>query len=535
MITENISCAAVFSIRSFADSDNSLLTFEICVSEPLQAGGDFVFRYNASSYFAVDGSVSAVISDAGDESSSDADVTVSDSSVSVSGFDFGADDTEKPRKLIIKVPLKGVAAETGSFPAVGECSGMFDARGNLYAEAPQVELYIPTVLDLGSNKTRLPHVEKFFLNVFGNTAYFKKLWPTLSSLRRVGENIYLLDYQYDYDIDDLMQHGAASALKLLSYASRHILGGGLKFKEGEFGGGCSAFEAYNESGEYIMGRNFDYMDGPCYVVWTHPKNAYASISMVDANFLLTFDRLKPATTMGRFQALKAPYLCLDGMNEKGLVIAVLQIHADGTKQDTGKIKMFTTAMIRICLDKCATVNEAIELFKTFDVQDTIALGYSLGCCFHYMLTDANGDSAVIEYVNNEIRVIRAEDMDSDKLFVANFYLSEDGGRDMEAYDPEGMERYDMIKAALEQNGNVLNFDQTFDLLSDVHLNYRHNNNLYDITTLWSCLYNNKQLTMSLAARMDYGKIYTFSVKEPMCVHSIDSVEVKMPIEGIDLR
>ena len=284
-----------------------------------------------------------------------------------------------------------------------------------------------------------------------------------------------------------------------------------------------------------MGRNFDYMDGPCYVVWTHPKNGYAAISMVDANFLLTFDKLKPHSTAGRFQSLTAPYLCLDGMNEKGLAIAILQIHADGTKQDTGRIKMFTTAMIRCCLDKCATVDEAIVLMQSFDVQDTIALGYSLGCCFHYMLTDANGDAAVVEYVNNEMRVIRAGDKGFDNLFVTNFYLAPDGGEGMDSYDPEGMERYDVIAQTLTENHGVLNFAQAFDLLSDVHLNYRHNNNLYDITTLWSLLYNNDKLTMSLAARMDYSQIYTFSVTNPKCVYSIDSVDVKTPLEGRDYR
>lgn len=362
----------------------------------------------------------------------------------------------------------------------------------------------------------------------------KKRRPAIRTMRRLDNNVYLLDYRYGYDIDDLMKKGVSSAAELLVYASKHILKGVRKFRMGEWGGGCSAYEAYNENGEHFMGRNFDYMDAPCFVVWTHPKNAYASISMVDGSFMLTTDRLKPFSIPGRFQTLLSPYLCLDGMNEKGFAISILQIHADGTKQDTGKIKMFTTAMIRCCLDKCASVSEAIELFKSFDIRDTVAMGYSLGCCFHYMLTDAQGDAAVIEYVNNEIRVIRAEDKGIDKLFVANYFLSPDGGEGMKAYDPEGMERGDIMAKTLEENGGILNFDRAFDLLSDVHLNYRHKNNLYNITTLWSCLYNNDRCTMALAARMDYSKIYSFSVSEPMKVFSTDSVDVKTPLEGIGL-
>lgn len=360
--------------------------------------------------------------------------------------------------------------------------------------------------------------------------YRKHLYPTMSSLRRLGSNTYLLDYQYDYDIDDLMAKGVSSAAELLVYASGHILKNGHKFRMGKWGMGCSAFKAVNENGDNIMGRNFDYKDSPCYVVWTHPKNGYAAISMVDGNFMLTTDKIKPNSLLGRRQALLSPYLCLDGMNEKGLAICVLQIHADGTKQNTGKTHMFTTAMIRCCLDKCENVEQAINLFGQFDIQDTVAFGNSLGCCFHYLLTDAGGDAAVIEYVGGEMRVIRG-----DNLRVTNFFLAPDGKEHTSRYDPEGMERYGDMTAALERNGGALDFEQVFQLLSRVHLNYRHNNNLYDVTTLWSCLYNNDKLTMSMAARMDYDDIYTFSVTEPMKLHSHDSVAVSTPKEGLGYR
>jgi len=384
-------------------------------------------------------------------------------------------------------------------------------------------------------ETQYTKCEKLFMKLIGNTPCGKNFLPTVSTLRTLGDNIYLLDYKFDYDTEKLMKKGAASAAKLFGYASRQTLGGMLKFKPPSAACACSAFEAHNEKGEHIMGRNFDYMDGPCYLVWTHKKGAYASVSTVDANFLLTFDRCRPKSIANRLRTLPAPYFCLDGMNEKGLSIAVLQIHENGTKQNTGKVKMFVTAMVRLCLDKCATVNEAIELFNSFDLQDTVIFGYSLGCCFHYMLTDAEGDAAVIEYVNNEIRIIRAENPEGARLAVTNFYLSGDGGAGSSVYDPEGNERYDMIMNALRENANVMSFDKCFDLLSDIHLNYRHKNNLYDITTLWSLVFNNDRRTVSISARMDYSKIYTFNVTEPQRLLSEDSVKVSMPIEGCGLH
>ena len=192
-------------------------------------------------------------------------------------------------------------------------------------------------VDLRNTKTTLGYTalsEKLFAKSFSCSYFNKQLWPTMNSLRTLGDNIYLVDYQYDYNIDDLMKKGASSAVDLLAYASDHILKGAYKFKMGEWGLGCSAYRALNTEGDYIMGRNFDYMDAPCYIVWTHAtKDSYATVSMVDGTFMLTTDHLNPSSVMGRTQTLLAPYLCLDGMNEKGLAISILQIHADGTKQN----------------------------------------------------------------------------------------------------------------------------------------------------------------------------------------------------------
>ena len=369
--------------------------------------------------------------------------------------------------------------------------------------------------------------EKKFAKLFEGNYYRKYLYPTMSSLRSLGDNTYLVNYQYEYDIDDLMKRGVSSATDLLRYASNRILKDKIKFRMGKWGLGCSVFKAVNENGDNIVGRNFDYLDGPCYVVWTHPKNGYASVSMVDGTFMLTTDKLKPNSLLGRMQLMLSPYLCLDGMNEKGLIISVLQIKADGTKQDTGKPDMFVTAMIRCCLDKCETVEQAIDMFGSFDIQDTVIFGGSLGCSFHYLISDINGNEAVIEYAANEMRVTRGKN-----LHVTNFYLDKDAPQHTSKYKPEGMERYDDMGKALELNNGVLTFEQAFNLLSRVHLNYRHDNNLYDVTTMWSCLYNSNKLTMSMAPRMDYDNIYTFSVTEPMKLYGHSSVPVTTPREGI---
>lgn len=551
--TDNIPIQAEFEpdsaslvIAGNINSGCSLITVEAyAVSTAIDSGA--MLKIALSEHFAVNGSASVFAADYNapdgsfgkEHSLSSAIIDAGADFVCVSGFDYAghccSDGTSNGMKLIVRIPVKLTAGKVGEYPVLSAVSGIYGADGKLIEAVSPMTAYVDSLIDLSKNISSTPRLDRLWARLFGKCNKHRNLWPTMSSLRRIGENIYLLDYQYEYNIDDLMEKGASSAAALLKYAARHIWGGSMRVKPSTCALSCSAFEAHNEKGEHIMGRNFDYLDSPCYVLWTHPENAYASISMVDGSFMLTTDRIKHRSTVFRKQCMLSPYFCLDGMNEKGFAISVLQIHENGTKQDTGKTKMFTTAILRCCLDKCASVEEAIEMFKRYDIQDTVAFGYSLGCCFHYMLTDANGDAAVIEYVNNEIRIIRADKPELQRLFVTNYYLSEDGGVGSEKYDPEGMERWDMIKETLAKNNNVLNLAQTFDLLSDVHLNYRHDNNLYDITTLWSCMYNNTQRTMSLAARMDYTRIYTFDIDKPLKVLGMDSIEVSTPTEGLGLR
>ena len=51
------------------------------------------------------------------------------------------------------------------------------------------------------------------------------------------------------------------------------------------------------------------------------------------------------------------------------------------------------------LDKAANVDEALELLAQYDMHS------SAGSCYHFQLADAQGNSAVAEYIDNEFEVI----------------------------------------------------------------------------------------------------------------------------------
>ncbi len=98
--------------------------------------------------------------------------------------------------------------------------------------------------------------------------------------------------------------------------------------------------------------------------------------------------------------IAALYAPLDGMNEKGLCVAVNMIQdSDTISQSSGKPNIINTTAVRMLLNKAATTNEAVELLKQYDFHA------SMDYMVHLSVADSTGKSVVIEYINNEMEVI----------------------------------------------------------------------------------------------------------------------------------
>ena len=201
-------------------------------------------------------------------------------------------------------------------------------------------------------------------------------------------------------------------------------------------------------------------------------------------------RIWPDSLLNRILILAAPYAPLDGINEKGVSIGVLQLDSVSTAQESGKVKITTTAAIRLILDKAANVDEAIELLKQYDMRS------SAGACYHFQISDASGRSVVIEYVNNELVVL-------DEDYATNFYLA----KDLEAEGCGGYERYDILKEKLESSDGILTADQGMELLEAVK-----QGNDSETPTQWSVVYNNTSKTARLCLHMDYGNPHDFKIE-----------------------
>ena len=340
---------------------------------------------------------------------------------------------------------------------------------------------------------------------------------TRKSFVKLDDNITLLDYKNNYDVDKIINSGVSNMVELVT----HIV------NAGKTGFACSSFDAFTPEGDHTLARNFDFRVAPCLVLWTHPDGHYASLSVVDANFLTYGEKHHKFNNKRTAELLLAPYCCVDGINEKGLSIAVLQIKAKATKQnDKSKLNITTTAMIRCVLDTCATVDEAVEFIKSYNMHD------SLFCCYHYQLADASGRTVIVEYIDNVLHVYEKgeygiagsvyEDDDLNLLYAANYSLTKDIGNFK--IEQHGEDRTDAIKKVLKEKNGTLTELESMDLLNYVRLDYDHPTYPWRIEALWSAVYNSNKQTLKLVAHTDYKKVYTFSVDRPCEVLNRESIE-----------
>ncbi|MBR4635590.1 MAG: linear amide C-N hydrolase [Clostridia bacterium] len=338
---------------------------------------------------------------------------------------------------------------------------------------------------------------------------------TLDTLKVIHPGIFMLEFNGDYGLDELLGTGAKDIAGMARFIQRRTrrIAPVLNMKPVDFA--CSAFNVRNENGNVLMGRNFDYKESPCLILWTHPENGYRSINTLTVNFMLygvkhqRLDRQKrPLRLMG------APYVCMDGMNEMGLACAILEIKARPTKQSTGRIPVIPPIIVRTVLDKCSTVDEAIEQFSKYDMNDLIGVNY------HYMLADAEGRSAVIEYVDDKISIIRPA-KEGDDTVVTNYFLT-DGADNTKG---RGFDRFDDISERLCGCGHSMSELDVMELLSRNTLYYHHPRLPHMVTTCWSNVFDLEEKTLLNCCGMEYAEGYKFSLDKP-CEYERISTGIK---------
>lgn len=330
--------------------------------------------------------------------------------------------------------------------------------------------------------------------VLAAAALFLNELRSLITLKKVDDHpMYTMTYYGDYGFDDFLKVGAKRDSDIEAFVTKRLLKG-LPIDLGVTGDGCTAFVTRNESGEVLFGRNFDFAYTPSLQVKTKPENGYASVSTVNLTFAgYSQDDLPEG--WNSFLTLAAPYLPFDGVNEKGVAIALLAVPEVQLNYDGNKVTLNTTTAIRLVLDKAASVDEAVELLKKYNIY------FSADVDCHYLIADASGKSVIVEYWGGELQTV-----EPDKGYqVASNFVAYDGLNIGEGFTE--FDRYDKVDRAIQNNGGKLSEQQAIGLLADI--------GCYDGDTdmlQWSVVYNLTTLEGRLFAHRNTGNIQSFALE-----------------------
>ena len=356
---------------------------------------------------------------------------------------------------------------------------------------------------------------------------------TLASFQKLSDRdeahrdgaVYQINFSGDYFFDEfLSQGGASNDAELISFVTRSITKGIIPMHIKTSSIACSAFTADTQSGDRVFGRNYDFSATNTAIVYTDPgEGRHASYSTIDLSFL-GLDADKDVETIGqKFLTLAAPYVPLDGINDAGVACGIFmsyQGEGKGTPTDTqtDRPDITSTTLLRLILDYADSVEDAVALARQYDLHD------SASSCFHYMVADSTGRSAILEWVGTDAdhdadgaqRQLNVLWNDTDALsdsadwqVVTNF-IKTPGYYDGTSAEMKGLDRYEHLTAALrETDGIVADKDAAMDLLASVGRR-TWNNDDSNSNTVHSVVYDLTDKSVLWVGNEHYGEeAYTF--------------------------
>ena len=350
---------------------------------------------------------------------------------------------------------------------------------------------------------------------------------TISSIEQVGGNKYLyrMEYKAAYDLDDLISKDIDCNAKLLDYVVGRIGKGlPLKIKSAQVADedgktatmNCTTYQAAKADGNgFWFGRNYDFFKNPTMVTISRPKNGYASIGVSDmSHFGYSLEKL-PTSLAAKLSCLAAVYAPVDGINEKGLCTSILALPKQASQQESGKHKVGTTIIMRLWLDRCATVKEALDLAATLDIRHDAAVGSG----YHYMIADASGDCAVLEFDKEDgwkSMVVR-KPADKNYMLVTNHLLAEKYYTtvpDEAVGNPHSKSwwRYATVSEYLAARNGKLSLEEARECLALVHWKDLVWDNGMVEDTQYSNVYDQSAITLDLRSWYDYDTPVSFTLQ-----------------------
>ena len=350
--------------------------------------------------------------------------------------------------------------------------------------------------------------------------------------------VYSMQVKGDFYLDDFVaQGGVSSDTELIQFITDNITHGVVDLNMTAPEIGCSSFTATAENGDALFARNYDFSKTNAMLVFTEANEGrHATISTVDLQFLGIDVDQDMTGLMDKVICLAAPYAPLDGINDAGVSCGIYMTYQGGeetvaTSQDTDKPDFTSTTLLRLILDYADSVEEAVQIASSYDLHDSASTSY------HYMVADASGKSAILEWTNDSAvdttdndgsqRTLKVVYNDQDSAIgereaasnyqvVTNFVLQPGYYEGVPAENKKGADRYDRLYQELQATDGVVADDQAaMDILQTVGRRSWDNDDK-NSCTVHSAVYNLTQKTVLWVTNENYddpSAVFTFSLAQ----------------------
>jgi hypothetical protein len=175
------------------------------------------------------------------------------------------------------------------------------------------------------------------------------------------------------------------------------------------------------------------------------------------------------------------------MNAKGLVVGLAADESARTAPVAGRPTVGSVRILRLLLDNAATVDEALGVLDRYN------LDFQGGPPLHYLIADASGASAVVEFVDGRREVTRGG---PPWQALTNFRIAGAGAAEKAADD-----RYATAAGTLDRGAGALDWRAAMDVLRDVA--QRH--------TQWSVTYELRTGKVHLVAKQNWPAVHEFAL------------------------
>lgn len=301
---------------------------------------------------------------------------------------------------------------------------------------------------------------------------------TLDSLTFIADGIYSMDCYSDYKEEEYLNANITDVEQFDIWMTQNLTHGVPTGDVPEIG--CSSFAVGGTLDSHLFGRNYDMKKGDSLILRNYPKDGYSSIGIVDLTHvnLGMNGEYDINDENGKYLLLAAPWCVCDGINEKGLGVSILELSNRHSVTDSEKGDLLLYSAIRLLLDRCASVDEAVALLDGYDIYSPRTNTY------HLFITDTSGRSVVVEWADDKTYVI-------EDTAATNVMLNKENVFDI---------RYINIHKSID-DADWMTSEEAMELLKSVKQNTR-----------WSAVYNLEGFSVDVCFNCDYENILSFSGK-----------------------